>query len=262
MKIGVCRGVDAPENVYIAKEAGFDYIECGFHGLSTCEDGVFEAFKKALADTGLRCEAANGFIPRDMKVLGEEKDEARLRAYIENGMRRGSEVGLETVVFGSGKARDLPDGMDFAEGFRQLGEFLRDIACPIAAKYGVTVVTEPLRADESTIIHTLTEGVMLGVLSGAENAAGLADIYHMLGCGDDNDTVRSLKGAIKHGHISNPVGKDGIKRIYPAASDEFDYKGFLDALSFAGCERCSVEASTSDFAKDAFPAARVLKDCL
>ena len=41
-------------------------------------------------------------------------------------------------------------------------------------------------------------------------------------------------------------------------SDNFDYKGFLDALKFIGCERVSIEAGTSDFASDAVEAIRVL----
>lgn len=260
MKFGACRGVEDPNNVVIAKKAGFDYVECGFHGLSTCEDEVFEAFKKALEDNDIKCEAANGFIPRDMKVLGDEMDVERLKAYIEKGMYRGSLIGMETVVFGSGKARNIPEGMEFGEAFKQLGSFLRDIACPIAKKYGITIVIEPLRADESTIIHTITEGVMLATLAGCDNVAGLADIYHMLGCGDTNETVISLKGGIKHGHISNPVERGNFKRVYPADVNEFDYKGFVDALAKAGCERCSVEANTDDFANDAPPAAAVLKN--
>ena len=40
---------------------------------------------------------------------------------------------------------------------------------------------------------------------------------------------------------------------------EFDYKGFFDALKFAGCERVSIEASTDNFFEDAKIAYDVLK---
>lgn len=259
MKYGVCTGVDRPENVFIAKKAGFDYIECGFSGLARESDEVFEAFAAALRENDIRCEAANGFFPRDYKLIGPDSDPAMLAAYIRKGMERGSKIGLKTVVLGSGRARDIPENTGFAAAFSALADFIGNIAAPIASLYGVEIVIEPLRADESTIIHTVTEGVMLAAASGAENVSGLADLYHMLGANDTNGDILALKGNIKHGHISNPRGTNGFKRIYPADASEFDYRGFVNALREAGCERCSVEANCSDFAADAPKAAAVLK---
>lgn len=259
MRFGVCRGVDALEDIKTAAKAGFDYIECGFSGLSRCSDEEFAAFEAVLKESGLQCEAANGFLPRDYKVVGEEFDEEKIAAYIEKGMVRGAKVGLKVVVFGSGKARAVPEGTSFAEAYKQLVYFLGEVAAPIAAKYGITVVTEPLRKDETNIIHTIKEGVMLGAATGRDNVAGLGDIYHMIGAGDTFDDVRELKGSLLHAHISNPVGKDGRKRLYPASPEEFDYKGFTDALVYAGCPRCSVEANCDDFTVEAPVSARLLK---
>ncbi len=259
MRFGVCRGVDALEDIKTAAKAGFDYIECGFSGLSRCSDEEYEAFAAALSENNIKCEAANGFLPRDYKVVGDEFDEEKVAAYIEKGMARGAKVGLKVVVFGSGKARAVPEGTSFAEAYKQLVYFLGEVAAPIAAKYGVTVVTEPLRKDESNIIHTIKEGVMLGASTGRDNVAGLGDIYHMVGAGDTYDDVRELKGSILHSHISNPNGRNGKNRVYPADADEFDYKGFIAALEFAGCPRCSVEAGCDDFAREAPIAAGILK---
>ena len=152
--------------------------------------------------------------------------------------------------------------MEFAEAYKQLVYFLGEVAAPIAAKYGVTMVTEPLRKDETNIIHTVKEGVMLGAATGKSNVGGLGDIYHMLGAGDTCEDVKELKGNLLHAHISNPVGKDGRKRLYPASAEEFDYKGFLEALIFAGCERCSVEANCIDFAAEAPVTAKLLKSLI
>lgn len=259
MRFGVCRGVEALEDIKTAAKAGFDYIETGFSGLSRCSEEEFEAFAAALKENDIKCEASNGFLPRDYKVVGEEFDEEKIAAYIEKGMERGAKVGLQVVVFGSGKARAVPDGMSFAEAYKQLVYFLGEVAAPIAARYGVTVVTEPLRKDESNIIHTIKEGVMLGAATGRENVGGLGDIYHMVGAGDTYDDVRELKGSLLHSHISNPNGNGVKNRTYPADAAEFDYKGFIDALEFAGCPRCSVEAGCDDFAREAPLAAKLLK---
>ena len=259
MRYGVCSGLDKYERVELIKNAGFDYMETGFSGLARESDEIFEKFKAELIKNNIRCEAANGFFPRDYTILGDEYDEEKMKAYIENGMKRGKEVGLETVVFGSGKARAIPDGMSYTAAFSGLAEFLGTVVSPIAAKYGVTVVIEPLRKDECNIINTVKEGVLLALMSGRENIAGLGDIYHMVGEGDTFDDIKQLKGSIKHAHISNPVGKNGEKRRYPLDAGEFDYKGFVGALEYAGCTRCSIEAGTDDFETEIVIAGKVLK---
>lgn len=254
MRYGMCMGLDTPQNIKIAKEAGFDYIECNFGALSRRDDEVFEAFKATLAENDIKCEAANCFIPGDLPLIGKDFHSEVYSSYIENGMRRGSEIGLKTVVFGSGGARRIPGDFSFAEAFIQLGDFLRTVVSPIAEKYGITVVIEPLRKQETNIIHTVKEGVMLAALSGKDNIAGLADLYHVVGAGDTNDDIRVLKGYIKHAHLANPTG-----RRFPKSLDEYDYQGFIDALTFAGCERCSVEAGCDDYATEAFETASLLK---
>lgn len=259
MRYGVCSGLDKAARVKLIKKSGFDYIETGFSGLSRESDEVFEAFKAALLENDIRCEAANGFFPRDYLILDKDFDAAKFETYIENGMKRGAEIGLKTVVFGSGKARAIPDGMSYTEAFSRLARFLGETVSPIAEKYGVTVVIEPLRKDESNIINTVKEGVILALMSGKANIAGLGDIYHMIGAGDTYDDIVQLSGSIKHAHISNPVGKNGDKRCYPLDKDEFDYKGFVDALTKAGCTRCSIEAGTDDFDTEIVAAGKVLK---
>lgn len=259
MRYGVCFGIDKVERVKIAADAGFDYIECGFCGLSRESDEVFESFKAALKENNIKCESANGFIPKDLPLIGEAYDKEKTAAYIENGMKRGAEIGLKTVVFGSGKARAVPENISYAEGFRQLGVFLSGVVSPLAKKYGITVVIEPLRTQECNIINTVKEGTMLAVLSEKDNIACLADIYHMMYAGESYDEIRQLKGSLKHAHISNPSFEDGGNRTYPADSGEYDYQGYVDALTYAGCERCSVEAGCDDFETEAPVAGRLLK---
>ena len=259
MRYGVCFGIEYPERVKFAKDAGFDYIECGFCTLSRGSDEVFENFKNALIQNNIRCDAANGFFPRDLVLLGDGYDEKKLTEYIENGMKRGSEIGLQKIAFGSSKARSVPENMNYAEAFEKLGTVLRDVIAPLAEKYGVTIVTEPLRKDECNIINTVKEGAMLSVLSGKECISSLADIYHMLGEGDTFDDIRQLKGSIKHSHISFPFKTGELKRAFPKDISEFDYQGFIDALTYAGCETCSVEAQTNDFKADALIAGKLLK---
>lgn len=252
MRYGVCFGLGATDNIRIAAESGFDYIECGFYPLARDEDAPRKVWTDAIKSAGIKLEAANCFMPNDLRVTGPgELNYAGMKEYIDKGMYCGSELGLKKIVFGSSGARNIPEGFSYEEGFRQMVYFLGEIVAPIAEKYDITVVTEPLRPGESNMINTVKEGVMLAAVTGSKHISGLADVFHMVKAGDTYDDIRFLKGSIKHAHISNPNGKLGKNRIFPLDVNEFDYKGFIDALRFAECETCSIEADAFDFAAEA-----------
>lgn len=258
MRFGTCIGGDDPSKISATERLGYDYFETNFGFLSKISDGDFEKFKTCVLSGGIRCEAANCFMPNELPVTGEEVNYAAIAEYVEKGMKRGVEVGLKTVVFGSGGARRVPEGFSYAKGFKQLGCFLGEVVSPIAEKYGITVVIEPLRAKECNIINSVKEGVMLSAFTGRDNIQTLADIYHMLFANDTYDDIRMLKGSIYHAHISNPFSETE-KRVYMKKGDTFDYKGFIEALEYAGCVRCSIEAATSDYINDAADAMEVIK---
>ena len=260
MKYGVCFGVDQPQQVKLAKEAGFDYVECGFQSIVLDSEEQRAAFVNALHDNDIRCEAANCFLPGAMKVIGTDFRRQEMRDFIETGFRRGKEWGLQVVSFGSSGARRLPDEVSFGDGVRQLGLFLRDVVAPLAEKYDITVAVEPLNVLETNIIHTLNEGVMLAAFAGSKNISCLADVYHMQFVNDTNDDIRRLRGCIAHGHISNP--KPVVpehKRTFPKDKNEFDYAGFIAALEDAGCPRCSIEARCFDFPSEVQMSGALLK---
>ena len=243
MRYGFCVGDDC-ERVAIAAAVGADYVETGFETLAR-EDGTkYDAFTEALANHGIRCESANCFIPGSMKVTGDDIDYDALRQYVARGMNRGEAVGLKTVVFGSGGARNVPEGFSFGEGFRQLAYFLREIAGPLAEQHGINVVVEPLW--DSNIINTAKEGAMLAAAANRPNVFSLVDLFHMYKMSDKLDNIRDLKGELMHAHIAEPS-----QRKYPLSAAEYDYKAFIDALEYAGCPRCSVEARCDDFAAEA-----------
>jgi hypothetical protein len=65
---------------------------------------------------------------------------------------------------------------------------------------------------------------------------------------------------IKHCHIAEPE-----KRAYPSLAKDSDcvkatYKNFLDVMSAAGCDTCSIEARTDDFCNDVADAIALLRN--
>ena len=260
MRYGVGFNMKLAEQVALSKNAGFDFVECGFQSFVFETQEVRDAFRNALQENEILCESANCFLPGDMKIIGTDYARGEMREFIETGMARGKEMGLEIVVFGSSGARKLPDDVPFPEGIRQIAAFLREVVSPIAAKHDMIVAIEPLRKEESNIIHTLETGVLLSSLVDRKNISVLADNYHMVGSLETMEGLRQMKGQIVHGHISNPTpGIPNIRRTYPMDESEWDYKGFVDALEAIGCKRCCIEAHSLDFPTEVEKSAALLK---
>lgn len=251
MKLGVCVGFE-PEKIKCAAETGFDYLEIGFGFFAKSDDETVEAYCKCLDENNIKCEAANCFIPGELKVTGESIDYDALAKHIEKGMKNGIKAGLKTVVFGSGGARSIPDGFPYHKAAAQIAFFIKNTVAPLAEKYGITVVVEPL--SDCNIINTVKEGAVFAAMAESENVKALADSFHMYTFGDSFENIRALKDFLGHAHIAEPTD-----RVYPYENDGADYKSFFEVLSFAGCPRCSIEAGCKDFIKEAPVAFKILK---
>ena len=261
MKIGVCRGLDDFEAMKYASAVGIDYWETGFGCLANFDDEKFEECKNKLDEYKIKCIASNGFIPGDMPIVGTSVDYDALCEYMDKGFERAKILGVEIIVLGSGKARSCEEGFCLDRAEEQVAFFLEQFAAPRAKSAGCTIVLEPLRFKESSIIHTVSDGVRIAKMSKADNVFGLADLYHVYGNKDNIESIAEFKNEIKHAHIAEPV-----KRNYPMSTDADNikdiYKSFFDALKNAGCCTCSIEAHTDDFANDIKDAVETIKEIL
>ena len=253
MKFGVCIGGDHTK-IAVSKKLGYDYVESCFSLLADEDEAPYDQFRAALIENDIPCLSVNCFLPSSLPVTGPSTDYAALTAYVERGMRRGAALGVKTVVFGSGGARRLPDGFPYEEGIGQLVYFLSEIVSPIAEKYDITVVIEPLSPKDTNVINSIKEGAILSCAVHKPNIRLLGDVYHMCNVGDTNEDVVRMKGLLRHAHIAEPT-----HRAYPTESDAFDYKSFVDALTAAGCEHCSLEAGCRSFEEEAAAAIAVFK---
>ena len=249
MKIGVCRGLNDFTAMYHASLAGVDYYEVGFGSLSKFTDDEIKKSIEKLQEYNLPCTVANGFIPGDLKVVGESVDYDALTAYMETGFQRAKEIGVKKIVFGSGKARSFDEGFCPEKAKEQFIYFLSDYASPLAKAADCTIVIEPLRFCESSMIYTVSDAVSIAKLCGKDNIFALADLYHVYGNSDDLSEISSFNGFVTHSHIAEPE-----KRIYPSLTDKDEvqniYKKFFGTLMSVGCDTCSVEAHTDNFSKD------------
>jgi D-psicose/D-tagatose/L-ribulose 3-epimerase len=241
--IGYCTSI---KNVPAAKAAGFDYVELGTTEIAALSDAEFATVARPLADIGLPTPVTNLFLPAALKVTGPDVDARAQLSYVTKAFDRIVQLGVRTVVFGSGGARRVPDGFAQEEAFGQLVDFGRRIV-PQARTRGMTVTIEPLRREETNIINSAAEGLAL-VEAIADPAFQLMiDFYHLASEREDPDIIIRARAHLRHIHMANPNG-----RVFPLAWDEYDYERFFANLRRIGYDqRISVEASTQDLAAEA-----------
>lgn len=261
MKIGACRGLDDFDAIKKCVEAGVDYLETGFGCLAQFSDDRFNECKEMLEGIGLECIASNGFIPGDMKLVGDNVDYVALSEYIDRGFTRAEKLGVKKIVLGSGKARSFDEGYPPEKAKEQLAFFLSEYAAPRAKKAGAVIVIEPLRFCESAMIYTVADGIEIAEMSGSDNVKTLADLYHVYGNNDSVEKISKYKNKVYHAHIAQP-----ITRNYPSLCDDEQikiiYKNFLNSLKSCGCGTCSIEARTDDFDNDVFGSIKLLKELI
>lgn len=244
IRLGICTAI---ENAPLMAEIGYDYVELGMTNVTRMSDEEYAELLAKVKASPLPVEAMNGMIPADYVLCSEECDGKAVKEYLTKAFARADELGVKVVVFGSGGARKLPDGMRHADGYRYLVRYLQ-LAGSIAAQYGISIAIEPLRAAECNIINHVAEAQWLAAQSGRRNVGALADLYHMMAGGEDSSALRCKAGVI-HCHIA-----ERLNRAYPAANDgsQADYAEFFAALkakNYAG--RVSIEGGCKDFAAEA-----------
>jgi len=246
MQFGVCTGIESSE---IARNAGFDFVEPTVRSLHGGKD--FPVTQAAHAAAGLPTPTFNVFMPGELKVTGPQVDMAKLQEYVAESMRRVQAVGGKLIVFGSGGARNIPDGFSRDGAWQQLIDFLRMVADE-ADKTGVSIAIEPLNRKESNVINSVAEGVALAQAVDRMCIRVLADLYHMEEDGEPTDTVVANAAWLTHIHVADSGRLAPGTGSYPYAA----FFGYLKSTGYNG--RIAVECRWQDFEAEAGPAVAYL----
>jgi sugar phosphate isomerase/epimerase len=253
VRFGVCAG---PDKAALVKDAGWEYVEfncqTGLQGLLPDDQWTGG---EALKACGLPTPACNVMVPGDLKVCGPTADLGKLTEYMTRVLSRAPKVGCDTIVFGSGVARKVPDGFDREQARQQILAFLRMIG-PIAQQHGVTVVIEPLNQGECNIINSVGEGMTYVREVNHPNVKQLLDTYHFWLESEPLQNLRDAGRAIRHVHLADKIGRTG-----PGMSGQSDYRAvfrILKDLNYQG--NISVEASKFDIATDGKSVLKYVKE--
>ena len=238
MRLGCCFGTNL-DYVASLRDAGFDYGEVNIGRMMGMDEAEFLAFHDRIKEIGLPIESGCVFLVSGLYVNRLQRDFAQIDDYLDRTYERCAALGLKTIVFGSGRARGIPEGLTAQDVFEDLVVFLREHVVPRTSAYGMHIAIEPL--SEPCAIRTVHEALALSEAVGSEWVQALADIHHMMRVGDPIDSIRDAKGRMGHAHISRPRE---VGRTVPQHGDGFDPLPFVQRIVETGCPRLSIEADT------------------
>ena len=211
-----------------AARASYNYAEWSVGALLMPQESeeTFQAALETVRASELPYPVVNCFVPADLKITGPNVDDRALQAYVVATMMRAEQASVQIIVFGSGGARQIPDGFDTQAAHEQLVSFC-SMAGPVARHHGVTVVIEPLNRAECNVLNSVGECAALVREVDHPAIRLLVDTYHMLRDGDSYQDIAANGDILSHAHIATVPN-----RLAPGA-EPCDFTPFFYALKEA-----------------------------
>lgn len=249
--IGICAGI---ENNILAEQAGYTFIEEGVRKflVPSEAESVFLANLEKAKKSALPVRACNSFLPGEMKCVGSNPVHGEIIRFAEVAFKRAELSGVKIIVFGSGGSRSIPEGFSGDEATKQFVDLCKQLA-PIAGKYHVVVVVEPLNTKECNFINSVAEGGEIVKVVNHPNIRLLADLYHMKMEDEGPANIIRYGDLLRHVHIAEKEGRSA-----PGTHGE-DFLPYFDALKQVGYKGAiSVECKWQDLEKQAPAALRTI----
>ena len=238
MLFGVCRPL---KDAALLKKHGYDFFETSVAGVlkPNCSEEEWKKQKDLILNAPVPLRSCNGFIPGTYRITGPKADFAPALDYAEKALRRADEVGVKTVVFGSGGARNVPGDIcgdrnqrpKPEQGLEQYTEFCRLLCKRVEDLKTVQMVIEPLRPNESNIINFVWQGVQICNEVNSPRLRLLADIFHMMMGRESAASIVQAGSLLKHCHIA-----EHTTRMFPGSdpSRNHYFRAYFDALRTIG----------------------------
>ena len=251
-EIGICTDFsDYP----VIEEAGYSYIEESVQNFLVPleSESAFNEKLGLMKKSKLPIPSMNNFIPGKLKSVGPDAMHDEILKYAETAFRRAQIVGVKNIVFGSGGSRRIPDGFSAETARQQFISLCKKIS-PLAEKFNIVLVLEPLNKGECNILNYVADGGEIVNIVNHKNFRLLADIYHMLRENESPDNIIKYGDLIRHIHIAENAGREapGVNNEdftpYFRALEEINYKGLM-----------SVECKWKNLSGQAAPALKFLR---
>jgi D-psicose/D-tagatose/L-ribulose 3-epimerase len=251
VRFGCCLGAEPffetlEQGLATVHRNGYDYAELRLVSIAELSNRDFEAVRKIVERAPIGVPVFNVFLPRTMPLTGPQVPTKTIKAYLKRSLSRAYNLGGGCVVFGSGRARTVPQGFDRDRAQDQIYDFLK-LCEEYASPADITIAIEPLNKKESNIINSVAEALQIAQQLSLAHVKVLADSYHMFQEKEPYESLQRLTGWLEHVHIA-----DG-DRYYPGHSESggVDFAAFFRALKDSGYEGLiSTEARFEDFDRE------------
>lgn len=203
MKIGVC--MTAAEAL-TALPPSADYADVLAHPLLTLAPDEWRNLTHAAKTGELKVYSSVCLFPGEIHLTGEEFDLAKVRDFCDRVLHAQAELGIQTIVFGSGNSRRIPDGFSHDRAWAQLDE-AGAVLADLAKGYGQKIAVEFLSPKEDNTFNTLSTTVRYIERLGRDNMGVTLDFYHFNNSGEELSLIEKYKDLILHAHIASPTRK-------------------------------------------------------
>lgn len=216
----------------LLKSQGWDYIDI------LIQDVLDETKDDELKWLPIPVSAGARLVPESMKIVGESVDFAVLTTYMTRVTALAGELGIKVLAFGSGAARQIPNGFNRDRARDQIIDFLK-MSGPLARDNGALIAVEPLNRNECNCVNSLNEAAELVREVNHVGVKLLYDSYHAWMEDESLANLRSVSSLIRHVHAA-----DRHHRSAPGLSGQSDYRAAFRILKEASYQgSISVEAT-------------------
>lgn len=255
MKIGCFASTD---QIGTVEKLGFDSVELDLGEIVRMSNAEFCELEKRVADSALGFEVFSGLLPLSVRFHSQSFDEEYWMNYVSSAAARAAALGARMIPFGAGKCRSIPENCDNVEKAKRYVTHLVRRISDIVGQYGMILAVEPLGPANSNYINTIPEAADFIKEVNRSNCYTMCDMRHMHKMREPFDDISKYSDIIVHAHIDYP---HGTERLFPCASDGYDYAPYFHALKEAGYQGILTIEATSyrDFASDAGTAEKYLR---
>lgn len=199
MKFGLCL---SGKKALRGKECGADYTEINGMRVYAMSGEEFSQYKEYVKSGNIITYSCNGLVIPEVRLTGEVNI-GKVKEYSDKLFYLMAELSVTMLVFGSGAAKQVPDGFSMEKAWDQLFE-AGAVFSDTAAKYGQTIAVEALRKEEVNIVNTIEDAAFYARTVDRSNFRILADFYHMEQNGEPLSVLEKHADMLVHVHIANP----------------------------------------------------------
>ncbi len=229
----ICIGPYTDEQIVSIKEAGFEQVELSFSKLASMTEAQIKEHFDFLDSLGLRYIAANGFFGANLPTFFDGAfDISPIREYIARAFERTKMVKWESIAFGSGFMRKVPEGYPMEKAYEFMAQFINEEVVPYLEKYDAYLNIEELNSGETNFINSCADAAKLVKMVNHPRIGILCDFYHMSLAGETYEDLPQIAEYIGHVHIASP--SNGRVFPYENDGDNEKYRAFLKTLGDTG----------------------------